>query len=50
MKEYIKPQLEVIEYSLDDVISASPMPGSNIPEAEIPEIVAPTDDPFFGWE
>ena len=45
MKEYIKPQLEVIEYSLDDVISASP----TIPESEIPDIKAPTDDPFFGW-
>lgn len=44
MKEYIKPQLEVIEYSLDDVISAS-----STPETEIPDIVTPTD-PFFGWE
>lgn len=44
MKEYIKPQLEVIEYSLDDVISASPTP-----ETEIPDIPTPTD-PFFGWE
>lgn len=41
MKEYIKPQLEVIEYSLDDVISASP---------GTPDIVTPTDEPFFGWE
>lgn len=45
MKEYIKPQLEVIEYSLDDVISASPETGK--PETGVPEIVAPTDDPFF---
>lgn len=44
MKEYIKPQLEVIEYSLDDVISAS-----LTPETEMPDIIAPTDDPFFGW-
>lgn len=44
MKEYIKPQLEVIEYSLDDVISASPTP-----ETGIPDILTPTD-PFFGWE
>lgn len=43
MKEYIKPQLEVIEYSLDDVISASP-------ETGMPDIVTPTDEPFFGWE
>lgn len=46
MKEYIKPQLEVIEYSLDDVISASP----GTPKTGMPDIVAPTDDPFFGWE
>lgn len=45
MKEYIKPQLEVIEYSLDDVISAS-----LTPETGMPDIVTPTDDPFFGWE
>lgn len=45
MKEYIKPQLEVIEYSLDDVISASP--GTGKPETGVPDIIAPTDDPFF---
>ena len=46
MKEYIKPPLEVIEYSLDDVISASP----GTPETGMPDIVTPTDEPFFGWE
>ncbi len=45
MKEYIKPQLEVIEYSLDDVISAS-----STPETEIPDILNSADDTFFGWE
>lgn len=44
MKEYIKPQLEVIEYSLDDVISASP----GTPETEIPDIINPGDGDFFG--
>ncbi len=44
MKEYIKPHLEVIEYSLDDVISAS-----KTPETEMPDIEVPTNDPFFGW-
>ena len=42
MKEYIKPQLEVIEYSLDDVISASP----TLPETGMGDIAIPTG-PFF---
>lgn len=48
MKEYIKPQLEVIEYSLDDVISASPATGK--PETGVPEQIVNGDDfgDFFG--
>lgn len=44
MKEYIKPQLEVIEYSLDDVISASP----TLPETGVGDVLNSTDDSFFG--
>ncbi|MEE0859156.1 MAG: hypothetical protein U0M12_06810 [Acutalibacteraceae bacterium] len=53
MKKYIKPSIEVIEYSLDDVISASiPGPGNGpADEGAVPDggpAVGDGSPGFFG--
>lgn len=42
MKEYIKPEIELIEYSINEVISAS-----REPETPLPDIDAGGDGDFF---
>ena len=59
MKKYIEPEIQIIEYRLTDIISASQPHGyesgneidtsseSVNPETSIPDLITPTDDEWW---
>ena len=49
MKEYIEPQIEIIEYHLVDVIASSQPQTNNIvnPETSIPDFTDPIGDDWW---